>query len=177
MKKKATMARTDLALQTLCPVARAESVVGDIWTVLVLRELFANNHRFDEIQVMTGATPQMVATRLKNLEREGLVEKRLYNKRPPRHEYHLTDKGKDFFPVLLALRAWGETWCRQPGEGLSTDYTHQPCGQSAGLGPLCAHCGQLLRYGELIPKPSPARAAELEARRAASREGRVRSSG
>ena len=163
------MARNDLALQTQCAVARAESVVGDIWTVLVLRELFAGNHRFDEIQVMTGATPQMVAGRLKKLQKDGLVEKRRYNERPPRHEYHLTAKGRGFFPVLLALRAWGETWCRLPGEEPSVDYLHVPCGQSAGLGPLCDHCGELLRQGELVAKPSPARAAEIAARRASLR--------
>lgn len=171
------MVRTDdLFSQTLCPVARAESVVGDMWTVLVLRELLANNHRFDDIQAMTGATPQMLAARLKNLARDGLVEKRLYNKRPPRYEYHLTDKGKDFFPVLLALRKWGETWCRLPGEDVSTDYVHRPCGHSAGLGPLCDHCGKLIQRTDVIARPSPARAAEIEARRAAFKEGQARSS-
>lgn len=170
MKKKVT---PDLFAQTLCPVARAESVVGDIWTVLVLRELLAKNHRFDDIQVQTGATPQMVAARLKNLERDGLVEKRLYNQRPARYEYHLTDKGRDFFPVLLALRAWGETWCRLPGEERSTNYTHLACGGPAGLGPLCDTCGEQLRYGEVSATPSAARAAEIEARRA-SKERRGR---
>lgn len=171
MKKKVAMAKPDLFQQTLCPVARAESVFGDIWSVLVLRELLANNHRFDEIQAMTGATPQMVATRLKKLEADGLVERRLYNERPPRYEYHLTPKGKDFWPIMMALRAWGETWCRLPGEERSTEFVHQPCGHSAGLGPLCDHCGQLLRQGELVARPSAARAAELERRRAALKDG------
>ena len=166
MKKKVT-SKPNLFQLTLCPVARAESVVGDMWTVLVLRELFANNHRFDEIQAMTGATPQMLATRLKRLEADGLVERRLYNQRPPRYEYHLTRKGEDFWPVLMALRAWGETWCRLPGEELSTQFIHESCGHSAGLGPMCDHCGQILRREALIGNPSPARAAELEARRAA----------
>src|SRR5215470_15165781 len=85
--------------QTLCPVARAELVVGDRWTVLVLRELFAGNHRFEEIQAQTGATPQMVAARLKQLEADGLVERRPYSDRPLRFGYHLTDKGDAFFPV------------------------------------------------------------------------------
>lgn len=169
------MAKIHPALQTLCPVARAGSVAGDLWTLLVLRELFARNHRFDDIRALTGATPQMVAARLKKLEKDGLVEKRLYSTRPPRHEYHLTAKGKDFFPVLLALRAWGETWCRLPGEERSVDYIHQPCGHSAGLGPLCDHCGELLRHGELVAEPSPARAAEIAGRRATARDGRARS--
>ena len=174
MKKKVTMPRPDLFQQTLCPVARAESVAGDIWTVLVLRELFASNHRFDEIQAMTGATPQMVATRLKNLEADGLVERHRYHERPLRYEYHLTEKGEDFFPVLMALRAWGEKWCRLPGEEPSLEYTHNICGQPAGFGPLCDHCGQLLRRDELSRKLSPAAIAEREARRDALKAARQR---
>lgn len=153
-------------MQTLCPVARAESVVGDIWTVLILRELFAGSRRFDEIQAMAGATPQMLAARLRNMETEGLVERRLYSKRPPRYEYHLTAKGADFFPVLLALRAWGEKWFRLPGEEMATDFLHKPCGHSAGLGPLCDHCGELLNFQDLSARRSEAWSAEREARRA-----------
>src|SRR5262249_41908662 len=135
MRKKATMAEADPAAQTLCPVARAETIVGDRWTVLVLRELFMRSHRFEEIQAQTGATPQMIAARLKKLEADGLVERRRYNQRPPRYEYHLTAKGEAFYPVLLALRAWGEQWCKSPGEGRAVHYTHRPCGKPAGLGP------------------------------------------
>jgi DNA-binding HxlR family transcriptional regulator len=168
------MTQIDFAAQTLCPIARAESVAGDIWTVLLLRELFASNHRFDEIQAMTGATPQMIASRLRKLEADGLVERRAYSKRPPRFEYHLTDKGEDFWPVLLALRGWGEKWCRLPGEQPSLTYTHTICGQPAGFGPLCDHCGQPLRREELSRQFSPAAVAEREARRAAFKESRTR---
>src|SRR3954471_19851033 len=88
--------RSALDPATLCPVARAELVVGDRWTVLVLRELFSGNHRFEEIQAQTGATPQMTAARLKRLERDGLIERQAYHERPPRYGYHLTDKGEAF---------------------------------------------------------------------------------
>ena len=157
---------------TLCPIARAEDVVGDRWTVLVLRELFMGSHRYDEIQAQTGGTPQMVATRLKNLEADGLVERRLYNERPPRYEYHLSAKGQAFYSVVLALRAWGETWCKAPEEGLAVVYTHKICGEPAGLGPLCAHCGESLRRDELISQQSEAYAAERQARREAFKGGR-----
>jgi DNA-binding HxlR family transcriptional regulator len=160
------------APDTLCPIARAETVVGDRWTVLVLRELFMGSHRYDEIQAQTGGTPQMVATRLKNLEADGLVERRLYNERPPRYEYHLTAKGQAFYSVVLALRAWGETWCKSPEEGLAVVYTHKTCGEPAGLGPLCAHCGELLRREELISEQSETYAAERQARREAFKVGR-----
>jgi DNA-binding HxlR family transcriptional regulator len=164
MKKKVTMSEIDPANETLCPVARAEMLVGDRWTVLVLRELFMGNHRFDVIQAQTGGTPQMIAARLKKLEADGLVERRLYNKRPPRREYHLTEKGKAFYPVLLALRAWGETWCKSDEEGRAVNFTHRTCGKPAGLGPLCESCGEPLHREEMIAELSPAYKYERDAR-------------
>src|SRR5580693_8871517 len=98
--------------ETLCPVARAEDVGGDRWTVLVLRELFIGTRRFAEIQAQTEATPPMLAGRLKKLEADGLVERRPYQQRPLRYEYYLTEKGRAFHPVIMALRAWGEYWCK-----------------------------------------------------------------
>src|ERR1700680_1371488 len=89
---------------TLCPVARSTAIVGDRWTMLIIRELFTGCARFDEIQA------QMLAARLKRLEAEGLIERRVYSRRPVRHEYLLTRMGREFYPVIFALRAWGETW-------------------------------------------------------------------
>ena len=152
---------------TLCPVARAEAIVGDRWTVLVLRELFMGSHRYDEILAQTAGTPQMVAARLKNLEAHGLVERRLYNERPKRYEYHLTAKGEAFYPVVIALRAWGETWCKAPEEGVAVNMNHKTCHHDAGLGPLCDHCGEPLRRADLISQPREAYAAERQARREA----------
>lgn len=164
MKKKVKRIMSDDTPEGLCPVARAENVVGDRWTVLTLRELFMGSHRFEEIQAQTGATPQMVAARMKKLETDGLVERRLYNQRPPRHEYHLTQKGEAFFPVLLALRAWGENWCKSPNEGRAVSYTHLICGKPAGLGPTCESCGLPLRREELRSELNPAYQSEREAR-------------
>jgi DNA-binding HxlR family transcriptional regulator len=139
---------------TLCPVDRAETIAGDRWTVLILRELFMRCYRFEEIQAQTGATPQMIAARLKKLEADGVVKRRVYNKRPLRYEYHLTEKGKAFYPVLLALRAWGEAWCKSPKEGRAVIYTHRSCGKPAGLGPVCESCGQQLHRDDLIAEPT-----------------------
>jgi DNA-binding HxlR family transcriptional regulator len=150
--------------ETLCPVARAEALVGDRWTVLVLRELFTGSHRFDDIQAQTEATPQMVAARLKKLEADGLVERRPYLRRPLRYEYHLTAKGQAFHPVMLALRAWGESWCKRPNEGLAVHYTHASCGRPAGLGSLCDSCGRPLVRADLRAEPSPAYARERAGR-------------
>lgn len=161
------MAVKNSSPETLCPISRAEDIVGDRWTVLVLRELFMRNHRYDEIQAQTGGTPQMVASRLKSLEADGMVERRAYSERPPRYEYHLTAKGEAFYTVVLALRAWGETWCKSAEEGVAVRYVHRTCGHTAGLGPLCEHCGELLRREALISEPSAAYVEERAARREA----------
>jgi DNA-binding HxlR family transcriptional regulator len=114
-----------IAPETLCPISRAEEIVGSSWTVLVLRELFMGNHRFDEIQTQSGGTPQMIAARLKSLEADGMVARRPYRERPLRYEYFLTEKGEGFYSVVLALRAWGETWCKAEGEERAVNFTHK----------------------------------------------------
>jgi DNA-binding HxlR family transcriptional regulator len=174
MIMKVTMSEIDFAAQTQCPVARAGNIFGDVWSLLLLRELSAGNHRFDEIQALTGATPQMAAARLKKLAAAGLVERRRYSERPARYEYHLSDKGADVFPILMAMRAWGEKWCRLPGEEPSILYTHIVCGQPAGFGPLCDHCGKLLRHKDLDRAFSAAATAERDGRRAVLKERRAR---
>jgi DNA-binding HxlR family transcriptional regulator len=166
------MAVKNSSAQTLCPIDKAEAIVGDRWTVLVLRELFMRNHRYDEIQAQTGGTPQMIAARLKSLEADGMVVRRAYSERPPRYEYHLSEKGQAFYSVILALRAWGETWCKSAEEGVAVRYTHQTCRHPAGLGPLCEHCGELLRRDELISEPSEAYATERQERRDAFKGNR-----
>jgi DNA-binding HxlR family transcriptional regulator len=159
MNKKVNSAKAAKP-ETLCPIARAEDVVGDRWTVLVLRELFVGSRRFEEIQAQTGATPQMVADRLKRLVAAGLAEYRAYQQRPIRYEYWLTDKGEAFYPVLMALRAWGERWLKAPDEGPATNYVHRDCGRPAGLGPLCEGCGRPLTRANIISRQSPAYAQE-----------------
>lgn len=149
---------------TLCPVARSQELVGDRWTVLVLRELFMGNGRFDDLQAQTGATPQMLTSRLKKLEASGLIERRPYSTRPPRHEYVLTEMGTEFFPVILSLRAWGEKWCKSPHEGVAVRYTHVPCGKDPGFGTSCQHCGLAIKRSELTGKQSTAYEQERRAR-------------
>jgi DNA-binding HxlR family transcriptional regulator len=80
---------------TVCPVSRSLDVVGDRWSMLVLRELYMGAARFEEIQIQTEATPQMLATRLKSLEADGMIERQPYSEKPLRYEYRLTEKGRD----------------------------------------------------------------------------------
>jgi DNA-binding HxlR family transcriptional regulator len=152
---------------TLCPVARSTAIVGDRWTMLIIRELFAGCTRFDEIQAQTGATAQMLSTRLKRLETDGMVERRAYSQRPTRYEYVLTPMGRDFFPVILAFRAWAETWCKGEGEPLAIRTTHRTCGTEIGLDGLCPTCGEIVAVSDMDAQPGPEYAAERQRRQKA----------
>ncbi|MBT9470233.1 MAG: helix-turn-helix domain-containing protein [Pseudomonadota bacterium] len=93
-----------------CSVAGALEMIGDRWTLLLLRDLGMGLSRFDEFQSSTGIANTTLATRLRNLERNGIIARTRYLERPPRDAYHLTDKGRDFWKVLAALREWGDRW-------------------------------------------------------------------
>ena len=90
-----------------CPIARSLERVGEWWSILILRDALHGLRRFDEFQKSLGIAPNMLTRRLASLVKSGLLERRLYNQRPPRYEYVLTDKGRDFRPVILALLTWG----------------------------------------------------------------------
>jgi DNA-binding HxlR family transcriptional regulator len=93
--------------QMQCPIARTLDQVGEWWSILILRDAFQGKTRFDQFQKSLGIAPNMLTRRLTTLVEAGLLERRLYSEKPPRHEYVLTDKGRDFRPVLWALVAWG----------------------------------------------------------------------
>ena len=92
-----------------CPIAAGLEVVGERWSLLVVRELTLGSHRFGEIVEGTGAPRDRVAARLRSLTDHGLVERRRYQTGPDRYEYHLTEAGRDLSPVLRALLTWGRT--------------------------------------------------------------------
>ncbi len=90
-----------------CPVARTLECVGEWWSLLILRDAFQGFTRFDEFQKSLGIAPNILSRRLAHLTQAGLFERRPYQARPPRHEYVLTEKGRDLFPVVMAIFAWG----------------------------------------------------------------------
>jgi DNA-binding HxlR family transcriptional regulator len=90
-----------------CPIARSLDRVGEWWSILILRDAFYGLSRFDEFEKSLEIAPNMLTRRLNALVEEGLLERHLYCEKPPRHEYLLTERGRDFRPVLLALLAWG----------------------------------------------------------------------
>jgi DNA-binding HxlR family transcriptional regulator len=90
-----------------CPIARSLEHVGEWWSILILREAFNGRSRFDEFRDILGVAPNILTRRLKALVAAGLLERRPYCERPPRYEYILTERGRDFRPVMLSLMAWG----------------------------------------------------------------------
>ena len=101
-----------------CPCARAVETVGEWWSILILRDALQGLTRFDEFERSLGIAPNMLARRLKHLTESGLFERRLYRERPKRFEYRLTQKGRDFFPVIAALVAFGNRHLAPEGEAL-----------------------------------------------------------
>jgi DNA-binding HxlR family transcriptional regulator len=151
---------------TLCPIAHSTGLVGDRWSILIVRELLMGQTRFQDLQAQTGATSQMLAARLKRLEADGLIERRAYSQRPLRHEYRLTPKGVNLMPVILALRTWGEAWCKPAGQELAVRMFHRSCGSELDLSGRCPSCEGLVAWTDMRAQPTPAYQAE-RARRAA----------
>lgn len=123
-----------------CPIAYTLDVVGDRWTMLILRDMFRGRRRFAELaDSVEGIPPAILSSRLRMLESEGIVARRLYCEHPPRAEYHLTSKGHDLGPVVGALSTWGEKYSdhdlgiidEECGHGLSVVYHCPTCERRA----------------------------------------------
>ncbi len=125
---------------TRCSIARALSVVGDRWTLLLLREAFLGATRFEEYHESTGAARHLVAERLGLLVDHGVLERARYSDRPARFEYTLTAKGDGLYPVILSLLAWGDQWMAHE-DGTSLTVVHEPCGASVTPQLSCPSCG------------------------------------
>src|SRR5664279_6544530 len=100
-----------------CPIARSLEQVGEWWSMLILRDAFAGKTRFDEFQQSLGIAPNMLARRLASLVESGMLERHAYSTRPPRDEYLLTERGRDFRTVLVALLAFGDRHFAVEGGG------------------------------------------------------------
>jgi len=120
-----------------CTIAASLAVIGEKWSLLVIRELSLGVHRFDAIQRNTGAPRDILASRLRRLEAEGVVEKQLYELHPPRYEYRLTQAGDELRPILLSLARWGDRWT---DEHTHASWLHE-CGAELELRHTCAACG------------------------------------
>jgi DNA-binding HxlR family transcriptional regulator len=138
-----------------CSIAKALSVVGDRWTLLLLREAFMRTRRFEDFQANTGASRAIVADRLRQLVEEGVLTKVAYQQNPERFEYRLTEKGVDFYPVITSLMAWGDRWMPIDG-GPPVTLVHD-CGHDMHPEMTCPHCGEAASARRVRARVSGAR--------------------
>jgi len=136
-----------------CSIARAVGVVGQRWTPLILRDLFAGMTRFEDLRRDLGIASNILAARLDELEGHGVVERRQYQSMPARHEYLLTDKGRDLYPVIATLLAWGDKYLSLDGAPALT--VHADCGHVTTAKTVCAECGGELKAGNAIHTAGP----------------------
>jgi DNA-binding HxlR family transcriptional regulator len=147
------MLRNDYDGQT-CNIAAALEVVGERWSLLIVREVFLGVRRFDEMQSDLGIARNVLHTRLTRLVENGVLERRLYQEHPQRHEYFLTEKGIDLWPTVVALMRWGDEHVSRAG-GPPVLLEHGGCGGAVDEHRICATCGARLSARDVIAKPGP----------------------
>ena len=140
-----------------CSIARTLDVVGEPWSPLILRDVFAGFTRFEQIQADLGISRKVLTERLAHLVDRGVLERRPYDRRP-RHEYVLTEKGAELVQLLMVMTAWGDRWLA--GEaGPPVLYRHHACGEISRPELRCAHCGDPMGARDIDLLPGPGAAA------------------
>lgn len=127
-----------------CSIAGCLELIGERWTLLIIRDVFRGKRRFDEIQASLGVARNVLSARLQRLIDEGILERRAYSERPPRYEYFLTEKGLDLWPVLIAMLGWGDRHLFG-SEGPPMTVVHKgECGGAVSDRGICERCGKQL---------------------------------
>lgn len=141
-----------------CSIARPVALLGDRWTLILLRQAFTGVRRFDQFQTTMGLSRAVLAQRLAQLVDAGIFERTAYkDERRTRHEYRLTDKGMDLYPILMALRTWGDKYMAPDGPFLL--YRHRDCGGHAEVLHACDRCGSELTARDIAVEVGPGFAA------------------
>ncbi len=135
-----------------CSVARTLDIVGEWWTLLIVRDLMLGERRFEAIQADLGIARNILSDRLTTLVANEVVSKVKYHEHPERYEYHLTDKGADLFPVIAALMAWGDKWSAPDGPPLVMRHTCEGRGQPLTV---CDSCGEPMDLAHVRAKAGP----------------------
>jgi DNA-binding HxlR family transcriptional regulator len=144
-----------------CSVARTLEVVGEWWSLLIVRDAILGVRRFDDFQQRLGISRNILTQRLQRLVQQEILERVPYQDNPPRHEYRLTPKGRDLWLVLAAMRQWGDQWESLP-EGRTAVLVHKTSGNEAGCAqemtvvPTCSECGAVVTREDLRLVPGPA---------------------
>lgn len=137
-----------------CSVARTLSVIGDRWTLLVIRNAFLGMQRYEQFHANLGVTRHVLADRLSRLVEAEILEKVLYQQRPPRYEYRLTEKGRDLHPILMMLTAWGDKWMAQE-HGAPLLFKHTTCGHVFTPKLACSECAEEVLVSDVSPMIGP----------------------
>lgn len=138
----------------VCSVARALEVVGERWTLLILRDLFAGLCRFDDLVESLGITRTVLTNRLRKLVEDGVLERRRYQHHPDRYEYHATEKGQALFPVIAHLMQWGDRYYPE-ASGPPRLLRHRDCGGQLHTALVCDHCHRPAGATEVEPMDGP----------------------
>jgi DNA-binding HxlR family transcriptional regulator len=154
-----------------CSIARSLEVIGEWWTLLIVRDAFFGVTRFEEFQDRLGIARNILAKRLETLVEHGVLERRCYDEARDRHDYVLTDKGRALWPVLVTIRQWGDEWILGTGNEPIT-MVHTPCGSQTTAVLTCDHCGKQLhgRDVRVVAGPGLDDAAMLPGRLGAAPE-------
>lgn len=128
-----------------CSIANALGVIGERWTLLALREISLGQRRFDQIAANTGASRDILATRLRKLVDHGVLAREQYEEHPPRYEYVLTESGRALRPILQSLMEWGDKYVT---DGPPPTVWEHTCGEVLETELVCAHCGEPVVPGE-----------------------------
>jgi DNA-binding HxlR family transcriptional regulator len=148
-----------------CSIARTLEVLGERWTLLIIRDVFSRRRRFDQIQESLGIARNVLAARLAWLVDEGILEKRAYQERPARYEYFLTEKGLELWPVMVTIMHWGDRHLSHGGPPVTI--RHKDCDGPVGDRGICERCGELLdardAYTEAGPGSAVRRARSIAA--------------
>jgi DNA-binding HxlR family transcriptional regulator len=145
---------TDIAASTYsCSVARAVEIVGERWTMLILREAFLGVRRFDHMQRDLGIARNILSDRLGKLVGNGILERRQYQERPARFEYRLTDKGRDLYPIIVTAMRWGDKYLAP--EGPPVRLVHRDCEHDFEPVLSCSHCGGAVHARNVRPEAGP----------------------
>jgi len=143
----------------VCSIARALEVVGERWSVLIVRNaLFAGSTRYSDFQRSLGIASNVLQTRLDGFVEAGIMRRHQYSEQPALYEYLLTEKGRDLAPALIALTEWGDRWAAPDGPPIL--YSHATCGSQVRHEVVCATCGPLEDVAEVQALPGPGMPAE-----------------